>query len=376
MFGAGHGPRCLLARWSWQISSAWTTRGSTRTSCAARLCSQAHVSHPPSICSLASSAPERVPALVGAAFVAFATLFVYFGHRAFAEAASMLPLTLGFALAVGAVDRWRDHPRARELFWAGVLLLGFSVHLRLQNALFCLGLLIVLGWKSEWRASLHACFAFGIALLVLAIVDLAIWGEPAHSTREYLEFWLGGEGAAHWQIRPFGWYATELRDLAPAVTGILVIGAVPWDLSRPVSVRRHRRIGAVPLTDRQQGAAVRAADASLPVRARRGRVLEARGQTQASRRDRLRSRTGRSGLRLRSPHAGPSGVLLGHQRRPDGRRATGGYLRPVRRADRSPVDGRLLPAPPSSPDLRRRTMRPRRRPITTTPSETPAAGRR
>ena len=168
---------------------------------------------------------ERVPALVGAALVALSSPFVYFGHRAFAEAASLLPLTLGFALAVGAVDRWRDHPRARELFWAGALLLGFSVHLRLQNALFCIGLLVVLAWKREWRASLHACIAFGIAVLVLAIVDLAIWGDPTHATREYLEFWLGGEGAAHWVIRPFEWYVTKMWDIAPLVTVVLGVGA-------------------------------------------------------------------------------------------------------------------------------------------------------
>lgn len=167
---------------------------------------------------------ERVPAVAGAALVAAAP-FVYFSHRAFAEAASLLPVTLGFAVAVGAVGRWRDHPRARQLLWAGALLLGLGVHLRLQNALFCIGLLVVFAWRREWRASVQAVGAFGIALLALAIVDLAIWGEPLHSTREYLEFWIGGEGAAHWQIRPFEWYATELWDLAPWVTGLLAVGA-------------------------------------------------------------------------------------------------------------------------------------------------------
>ena len=168
----------------------------------------------------------RVPALAGAAVVAFADPFVYFGPRAFSEAGSLLPVTLGFALAVGAVGRWRDHPRARELLWAGALLLGFSVHLRLQNALFCIGLLFVLAVRKEWRASLHAVFAFGIALLVLAIVDLAIWGAPLHSATEYLRLTVIENVQEAHGVEPFGWYATELWDVAPWVAGLVAVGAV------------------------------------------------------------------------------------------------------------------------------------------------------
>ena len=166
---------------------------------------------------------ERVPALAGAAVVAFAAPFIYFSHRAFTETASLLPVTLGFALAVGAVDRWRDHPRARELLRAGALLLGFGVHLRLQNALFCAGLLVVLAWKREWRATLHAVVAFGVALLILALIDLAIWGEPLHSAIEYLDLQRRGVTGLY-GTSPFEWYATKLWDIAPWVTGLVAVG--------------------------------------------------------------------------------------------------------------------------------------------------------
>jgi GPI mannosyltransferase 3 len=176
---------------------------------------------------------ERVPALAGAAVTAFAAPFVYFGFRAFAEAASLLPVVLGFALAVGATDKWRNHPRARELFWAGALLLGFSVLLRLPNALFCFGLLFVLALRRDWRATYHAVLAFGVALFALAIVDFATWGAPLQSVREYVEFWVRGEGASHWQIRPLDWYATELWHLTPWLMSLLAVFAVLGSFRAP-----------------------------------------------------------------------------------------------------------------------------------------------
>ena len=168
---------------------------------------------------------DRVAALGGGALAAFAAPFVYFSHRAFTETASLLPVTLGFALAVGAVGRWRDHPRARQLLWAGALLLGFAVHLRLQNALFCIGLLVVLAWQRQWRASAHALLAFGVALLALAIVDLATWGDPLSSPREYVEYQLTHGAANTWEFFHFSGYARQFLDIAPWVTGFLVVGA-------------------------------------------------------------------------------------------------------------------------------------------------------
>jgi hypothetical protein len=167
---------------------------------------------------------ERVPALAGAALAGFWSAFVYFSHRAFSETASLLPVTLGFALAVGAVDRWRDHPRALQLLWAGALLLGFSVHLRLQNALFCFGLLFVLAVRREWRASLHACLAFGVAAIALAITDLAIWGAPFSSAYEYAKFQLAQGSAYNWGTAGVEGFARALLATA-AVTGVLLVGA-------------------------------------------------------------------------------------------------------------------------------------------------------
>jgi GPI mannosyltransferase 3 len=179
---------------------------------------------------------RRALAVGGAALAAFSAPFVYFSHRAFSETASLLPVTLGFALAVGAVDRWRDHPRARQLLWAGALLLGFSVHLRIQNALFCIGLLVVLAWRRESRATYDALLAFGVSLLALAVTDLATWGDPLSSPREYVEYQLFHGAASSWGTFGFEEYATKLLYLAPGVIGILVVGAALCRLSRARSL--------------------------------------------------------------------------------------------------------------------------------------------
>jgi hypothetical protein len=175
---------------------------------------------------------ERVPAVGGAALAAFAAPFVYFSHRAFSETASLLPVTLGFALAVGAVDRWRQHPRTRQLLWAGALLLGFSVHLRLQNALLCIGLLLVLAWRKEWRAAYHALLAFGISLLVLAITDFATWGDPLSSPREYVEYQLVHGAANSWGTLRF----ERLWSLAPSVIFLVLVSAALGRRSRAPSL--------------------------------------------------------------------------------------------------------------------------------------------
>ena len=165
---------------------------------------------------------ERVAALGGAALAAFSAPFVYFSHRAFSETASLLPVTVGFALAVGATDRWRDHPRARQLLWAGALLLGLSVHLRLQNALFCIGLLFVLVVRRRWRATSDALLAFGISLLALAITDVVIWGGPFSSAREYVEFQVSQGSAYNWGAMGLKAFATGFLAIA-AVTGLLAV---------------------------------------------------------------------------------------------------------------------------------------------------------
>ena len=179
---------------------------------------------------------ERVPAVGGAALAAFSAPFVYFSHRAFSETASLLPVTLGFALAVGAVDRWRDHPRARELLWAGALLLGFSVHLRVQNALFCVGLLVVLAWRRESRATYHAVLAFGVSLLVLAITDFATWGEPFSPALEYAKYQLAHGAASSWGTLSFEEFATRLLSLAPWFLGLVAVGVALCRLSRAPSL--------------------------------------------------------------------------------------------------------------------------------------------
>jgi hypothetical protein len=106
----------------------------------------------------------------------------------------------------------------------GALLLGFAVHLRLQNALFCCGLLFVLVVRREWRATYHAMLAFGIAALALAITDLATWGDPLSSPREYIDFQVSQGSAYNWGAVGFEGVAITLVAIA-AVTGLLAVVA-------------------------------------------------------------------------------------------------------------------------------------------------------
>src|SRR5205823_12075171 len=78
-----------------------------------------------------------LPAAGGAALFALAAPAIYFAPRALGETASALPVVLGLALAAP--------PRARRsALLVGTSLLGLAVLLRLQNGLFCAGLLAVL----------------------------------------------------------------------------------------------------------------------------------------------------------------------------------------------------------------------------------------
>ena len=98
------------------------------------------------------------------------------------ENASALPVVLGLALALAP-------GASRRAVVAGASLLGLAVLLRLQNGVFCAGLL------GRARGAAASGGRAGRALAVLAgwalpfgLLDRLTWGRWFHSARVYLDF--------------------------------------------------------------------------------------------------------------------------------------------------------------------------------------------
>jgi phosphatidylinositol glycan class B len=160
-------------------------------------------------------------ALAGAAAFAFAGPIAYFGHRALSETASALPVVLGFSLALESLALPRASKGARIRLWLGASLLGLAVLLRLQNGLFCLGLLGLLGGRREWRRAGEALAVLSVWAVAFGALDWATWGRPFHSALQYLKFNLVEGKASQWGTAPFGWYAAVLWRGMPLLAVLL-----------------------------------------------------------------------------------------------------------------------------------------------------------
>ena len=167
---------------------------------------------------------DEVAASVAAALVALLAPVVYFSHRALTETASLLPVTLGLALALPATG-------TRRAGVVGTSLLGLSVLFRLQNGLFCLGLLAVLAARRDWPGLRRAGIVLAVWAMVLGLIDWVSWGVPFQSVIEYARFSFTGDGAARFGTSPFGYYAdflgSSIGPVAVAIGAVLVVLAAP-----------------------------------------------------------------------------------------------------------------------------------------------------
>jgi GPI mannosyltransferase 3 len=142
------------------------------------------------------------PAACGAALFALAAPAIYFAPRAMSETASALPVTFGLALALSQQSR-----RSNRIL--GTSLLGFAVLLRLQNAIFCLGLLAVLAARTRRRPALEAAAVLVLWALIYGALDWLTWGTWFHSAAVYLNFNLFEKGNL-WSTDPFLYYLHAL----------------------------------------------------------------------------------------------------------------------------------------------------------------------
>ncbi|NMO22499.1 hypothetical protein HG543_47725 [Pyxidicoccus fallax] len=162
---------------------------------------------------------SELAAAAGAALFALAAVPIYFAPRALSENASALPVVLGLALAL---------PRggSRRAVLGGACLLGLAVLLRLQNGIFCVGLLAVLLAQRRWRAAGEALAVLAGWAFLYGLLDRLTWGGWFHSARVYLEFNVLKDGASAWGTAPFSYYGRVLFQGMAAVTfvtGVLVL---------------------------------------------------------------------------------------------------------------------------------------------------------
>lgn len=146
---------------------------------------------------------STIAAASGATLFALAAPMIYFAPRALSENASALPIVLGFAFAL--------RPRARR--WEtllGASLLGFAVLLRLQNGIFCVGLLGILAGRREWRLVRDSLGVFLIWAVLFGLLDRLTWGGWFHSAIKYLSFNLLHMKASLFGTAPFIYYVQVL----------------------------------------------------------------------------------------------------------------------------------------------------------------------
>jgi hypothetical protein len=167
--------------------------------------------------SLARSLGASPPASAAAAAIfALAAPMIYFAPRALGETASAAPIVWAFALALRA-DAGR-----RSLTWAASLL-GIAVLMRLQNGLFCLGLLAMLAGERRWADLRHAFLVLCLWAGLFGVLDWVTWGRPFHSALVYIKFNLIDGRASEFGVSPGTYYLQTFFTAMPLLT---VAGAV------------------------------------------------------------------------------------------------------------------------------------------------------
>ncbi|MBW3616853.1 MAG: hypothetical protein KY446_03735 [Proteobacteria bacterium] len=163
--------------------------------------------------SLGASAPAAAAA---AAIFALAAPMIYFAPRALGETASAAPIVWAFALAL------RPAAGRRSLAWAASLL-GVAVLLRLQNGVFCLGLLGILAGQRRWGDVRHVFAVLTLWAAYLGVLDWVTWGRPFHSALVYLEFNLIDGKASSFGTAPWHYYVETFSTAMPALSAIVAL---------------------------------------------------------------------------------------------------------------------------------------------------------
>jgi phosphatidylinositol glycan class B len=170
-------------------------------------------------------------AAAGACLLALGAVPIYFAPRAMSENASALPVVWGLAIALT--------PNAsRRALGVGASLLGLAVMLRLQNGVFCVGLLAILAARRQWKEARLTLGVLAVWAVLFGLLDRLTWGDWFHSARVYLEFNLIKQGGSGWGTAPFSYYS---RALLKSMAGISLVSA----LLTLLALRRARGLAAL-----------------------------------------------------------------------------------------------------------------------------------
>ena len=164
---------------------------------------------------------DPMDAALGAVAASLMGLTIYFAPRATGETASALPLILGL---VWTLDANASH-RTRL---GGLLLLCAAVFLRLQNAIFCVSLLVIWLRTRPRQQLIEGLAVFVGAGVVYGLVDFATWGTFLHSFKAYVGFNLW-EGESTFGREPLWFYVKALLySEGPVLVPLAVLGAIGW----------------------------------------------------------------------------------------------------------------------------------------------------
>lgn len=150
-------------------------------------------------------------------------LTLYFAHRGMSETTSAFPVVLGFAWAL------ERSPGGESVRWkrlGGAALLAFAVLLRLQNGVFCLGLLGIFAAERRWRELAEVAGVLAAGALAYGLLDWVTWGRPFHSAIVYLQFNVIEGKASLFGRSPFGYYLRLISSftLAPLMVVLALLG--------------------------------------------------------------------------------------------------------------------------------------------------------
>jgi hypothetical protein len=153
---------------------------------------------------------SALSAVAAASLFALSAPAIFYAPRAMGETAAALVVVLGLTLAL--------RPEARGWQLAlGAALLALAVMLRLQTAVFGLGLVAVLAVSGRWRPALLVLTVFAAGMLVFGLVDLVTWGSWFHSAVIYVRVNLIEGRSANWGTASIVYYPVVLiRSMGPA----------------------------------------------------------------------------------------------------------------------------------------------------------------
>jgi hypothetical protein len=180
-----------------------------------------------------SSGASGLAASCGSACFSLMSIAIYFAPRAMSETAAALAVASGFALCLPS-------NASRAQLWLGASLLGLAVLFRLQCAVFCVGLLLVLLVRGARRSFAEALVVFGLWAYLFGLIDRLTWGHWFHSAIAYLRFNVFQGGSVRFGRAPAGYFTLALLHTMGPLW--LVIAA-----SSILAVRRARALFGIVL---------------------------------------------------------------------------------------------------------------------------------